>query len=201
MLEGRHRLADELVKAANRLFRGGLQTSDGGNLSSRLPDRSTMLIKASGSSFGDLVPEDLCVCDLDGALLAGTAKPSRESLLHGELYKRFPEIGAVVHCHSPWATAWAGAKGDLPASTHHADLKLGPTIKAVDTGGYAVEPESFPKIFDIALSHPKRTAFLLVRHGQVAMGADLREAVSRAELVEETARIAFLAATLGALPV
>jgi L-ribulose-5-phosphate 4-epimerase len=191
-------LAMELIKAAGRLWRSGLQISDGGNLSLRLPGPSRMLIKATGSAFASLGLADLVVCDLEGRRLSGAGKPSRDSRLHGEIYKFFPKIGAIVHTHSPFAAAWAGGRGDLPASTYHAALKLGPLVRAVDTGGYAVAPESFPII--VNLCHQGATAILLARHGQMAMGADLAEAVNRAELVEETAKIAHIDAALAAIP-
>ena len=219
---------EQLAAAAKRLFLAGLQRSDGGNLSIRLSG-DAMLIKASGASFYQLAPSDLCVCDLSGQPATSPSKPSRESGLHGALYQAFPEVGAIVHCHAPWAISFTttvpilpgtayhlastvpslseATYSDpsdapiLPAATYHAAHKLGGPIPVLETGAYAVGPECFPGIVEALKGGPLRWAppagLLLKRHGILALGADLDQAVARAELLEETAMIACLAALLG----
>lgn len=187
------KLKKELVEAARSCRASGLQTGNGGNLSVRVSGRELMLVKASEVSFGELEPYDLVLADFNGrpADEGGAKKPSRESRLHGAIYRVCPEVGAIVHCHSPWAVAWASTGRSLPEATYHAAIKLGGRLEVFDSKGYAVEPDFFPIILK-SLAAKHRQAFLLKKHGQVALGRDLRSAVQTAELVEETAQIAVL---------
>src|SRR5690606_39339106 len=70
--------------------------------------------------------EDLVVLDLDGNIVEGNLRPSSDTATHIALYKAFPDIGGVVHTHSPWATSWAQAERSIPAlGTTHADYYYG----------------------------------------------------------------------------
>ncbi|MDR3590179.1 MAG: class II aldolase/adducin family protein [Negativicutes bacterium] len=187
-----HELKEHLVRVAQRCSRSGLQTGDGGNLSARIPGQELMLIKASGASFGDSTTNSFVICDFDGTPAAGEEKPSRESLLHGAVYKKLPEIQAIVHCHSTWATGWASTLTPLPFATYHSQIKLGGEIRVFDTHGYTVPQEDIAGIMSLFDEYPKARAFLLKGHGQVALGTDIKNALHSAELVEETARIAVI---------
>jgi ribulose-5-phosphate 4-epimerase/fuculose-1-phosphate aldolase len=169
-----------------------MQTGNGGNLSARVPGMEYMIIKASGVSFAECSADTLVVADFDGNLVAGNGKPSRESLLHGALYRKLSRVQAIVHCHSPWATGWASTSRPMPFATYHSEIKLKGEIKVFDTGGYAVPPSFFPEILGLFDSCPDLMAFLLKGHGQVALGRDIKEAIHTAELVEETAQIAVI---------
>ena len=134
---------------------------------------------------------NLAVTDFNGRSVEG-GKPSKESLLHGAMYRAFPGIGAVLHCHSPWATAFAANHGELQYATHHAKLKLG-VCPVFDTQSYVVPEDRFPMLLSAMKENPQMKAFLLRGHGQVAWGATIRDAAMIAELVEETAMIATIA--------
>jgi len=185
-------LKERLVAAARMCYTRGIQTGNGGNLSARLPSKEQMLIKASGISFAECSVDTLVVADFDGNLVAGAGKPSRESLLHGALYRKLSRVQAIVHCHSPWAIGWASTSRPLPFATYHSEIKLKGEIRVFDTGSYAVPPSFFPEILGLFDSYPELMAFLLKGHGQVALGGDIKEAVYTAELVGETAQIAVL---------
>lgn len=185
-------LAEELSCAAARLYQNGLQQSDGGNLSARLPGAEAMLVKGTGVDFAGVSAKTLAVTDFDGNVIRGDVEPSKEALLHGALYRALPQVRAVVHCHSPWATACASTGRPLPFATHHARLKLGGPAEVFDTGSYMVPPSAFPDILAFFARAPDAKAFLLKGHGQVAVGETVRAAVHLAELVEETAQIAIL---------
>lgn len=187
---------DAITEAARKFHRLRYQMSDGGNLSVRLPDRELMIVKGTNVSFEEVCGENLVLCDFDGNVQAGDIRPSKEALLHGALYRSLPEIGAVMHCHSPWATAWAEGHDELALSTHHADLKFFHQVPVFDTHSYAVPKEYFPQITAYFQAASQRNAFLLRKHGQVTMAKDMRKAAYLAELVEETAQIAFLAGLL-----
>ncbi len=188
------RLKEELVLACKRAYRRGIQTGSGGNVSARVPGRDLMIVKASGNSFEDGTADDFVVTDFDGALVEGTGKPTREALLHGYLYRLCPDVNAVVHVHSPYAICWASTRRALPRVTWHAKLKLCADIPTLDVPAAMVRAEDFPLVREIFETHPDLPAFLLVDHGIVAVAKDPVNAEHTAELIEETAQIAFLQA-------
>jgi L-ribulose-5-phosphate 4-epimerase len=192
VMNGLGEVAKDLIEAAARAYRRGIQTGSGGNLSARIPDQDLMVVKPSGISFIDCNEKNLVVTDFDGKVVAGSGKPSREALLHGVLYRHVPTIGGVVHCHSPWATSWSFSKQDLPLVTHHARMKFGVPIATLDVDAPVVPPEEMPRVIGLFEKHPTLPAFLLVAHGIVAVGKNVLDAENVAEMVEETAQIAWL---------
>jgi L-ribulose-5-phosphate 4-epimerase len=192
VMNGLGEVAKDLIEAAARAYRRGIQTGSGGNLSARIPGKDLMVVKPSGISFIDCNEKNLVVTDFDGKVVAGSGKPSREALLHGVLYRHVPTIGGVVHCHSPWATSWSFSKQDLPLVTHHARMKFGVPIATLDVDAPVVPPEEMPRVIGLFEKHPTLPAFLLVAHGIVAVGKNVLDAENVAEMVEETAQIAWL---------
>lgn len=185
-------LREKLIDAARRIDRRNLQTNNGGNFSARCGE-NRMLVKPSDVTFSEAIPEGLVYADFKGIPLFDGLKPSKESVLHGLIYENFTQIGAIMHCHSPWATAWAESMLPLDFCTYHAGLKLGDCVPVFDTESYAVPVEKAVIIIDELLKNYHGTkAFLLRRHGLMAMGNDVVEAVNIAELVEETAMISML---------
>lgn len=177
------------VAACQRAFSLGLQMSTGGNLSMRL-DSSTFLVKPSGKSLYDLTPDDLLICDERGGVLEGDGKPTKELSSHYAIYEVRPQTGAIVHYHPPYATAYAAARRELPLPTVHARriLQRVPLIEHVGEGS----PELSGALSQ-AFSNPEMRAVLMAEHGVMAAGADMAEAQNLAELVEESARIGYLA--------
>ena len=182
----------QLIEAAARAYRRGIQTGNGGNLSARIPGEDLMLVKPTGVSFIDCNETNLVITDFDGRLVTGSGKPTREALLHGALYRHLPSIGGVVHCHAPWAVAWSLLKRDLPMLAYHARMKLGGPVTTLDIQAPSVSAEEMPRVLELFAKCPTLSAFLLVAHGIVAMGSNVLEAEHAAELVEETAQIAWL---------
>ncbi len=185
-------LAEELVLACKRAYNRGIQTGSGGNASARIPGKNLMLVKASGSSFGDSTPEGFVITDFDGNLVEGTGKPTREALLHGYIYSICPEVNAILHVHSPYAIGWASTKKDLPRVTWHSRLKMCADIPTLDVPSPMVRREDFPMIEKIYAENPDLPGFILVDHGVVAVGPDAINAEHAAELIEETAQVAIL---------
>ena len=182
----------DLIEAAARAYRRGIQTGSGGNLSARIPGKDLMVVKSSGTSFIDCNESNLVVTDFEGRVVAGNRKASREVLLHGVLYRNVPSIGGVVHCHAPWAISWSFSRQDLPLVTHHVRMKFGVPVATLDIDAPVVPPEAMPKIVGLFEERPTLPAFLLVGHGIVAVGKNVLAAEHVAELVEETAQIAWL---------
>lgn len=184
-----------LNMAAQRAYARGIQTGSGGNLSARDLEAGQMIVKASGGSFADCTSagEGFVVTRLDGTRLnEADPQPTREVVLHGMLYELLPKIGGVMHCHSPWAVAYAYRHDVLPMTTQHVKLKLGHDIPILNIDSPMLLTEHVPLVRQLFDENPKLTAFILRGHGVVAVGKDIIEAEHTAELVEETAQIASL---------
>jgi len=120
-------LKAEVLEANLELVRRGLVLYTFGNASGIDRASGHVVIKPSGVDYAKLRPEHMVVTDVDGNLVEGNLKPSSDLQTHLVLYKHFAEIGAVVHTHSEYATAWAQSGRDLPAlGTTHADSFHGP---------------------------------------------------------------------------
>lgn len=185
-------IKDQMILAASRAYTRGIQTGSGGNFSARVPGKDLMIVKSSGGSFMDATRENLLVTDFDGHVVEGEGKPTREALLHGYIYKIAPQVSGVMHCHAPWAIGWACTKRPLDGVTLHTQLKFGCPIQVLDVKTPMVEAKDFPLVKALFDETPKTPAFLLVDHGIVAVGDTVINAEHNAELVEETAMVAFL---------
>ena len=177
-----------------------LVTFTWGNVSGIDREKGLFVIKPSGVAYEQLRPEDMVVLDLEGRRVEGTLNPSTDTPTHMELYRRFPDIGGVVHTHSRWATIWAQAGRDIPAyGTTHADYIYGPvpccrdlTAEEVDR---AYELETGRLIADHFEAHglnPNHVPCVLARHhGPFAWGKDPVNAVHNAVVLEEVAMMAW----------
>ena len=87
---------NDFLAAAKRTYESGIQTGTGGNLSVRIPGENLMIVKPSGFSYGQCTEDNLCITDFDGNVVMG-GKPTRESTLHGNLYKRYPQSFLLVN--------------------------------------------------------------------------------------------------------
>jgi ribulose-5-phosphate 4-epimerase/fuculose-1-phosphate aldolase len=191
-----NRARERFVALGRRAFASGLQRSTGGNLSLRLDDRR-LLVKPSGFALIDLAPADLLLCDIEGRVLAGAGKPTKELASHLAIYAANPEVGGVAHYHPPYATAYAAGRVPLPLPTVHAQRKLG-RVPLVDPPGEG-SPALAAALGRLFADGGVRAA-LLAEHGVIAAGRDLDQAHNLAELVEESAQVAWLAAGLRHAP-
>lgn len=186
------RAKEDFLKAAARAALSGIQTGTGGNISTRVPERNCMVVKPSGLSFSESTADKLIVADFDCKIIAGNLKPTREMVLHSSLYKLLPEVGGIVHTHSVYSTAWSLSGQSLPLVTKHADAKMKYPIPVVDTVAMDVRPEDMPSISKLFAEHPDMCGFILKGHGLVAVAKTAVQAEHMAELIEETAQIAWL---------
>ena len=119
-------LKQKVYEANMELPKRGLITYTWGNVSGIDRETGYFVIKPSGVDYDLLKPEDMVVMDLEGNKIEGHLNPSSDTPTHIELYKAYPEIGGVVHTHSPWATSWAQAGRYIPCyGTTHADYFYG----------------------------------------------------------------------------
>lgn len=192
-------LKKEVYEANMELPRRGLITYTWGNVSGRDPETGYFVIKPSGVDYDKLTAEDMVVCDLNGNVIEGRYKPSSDTPTHIELYKKYPEIGGIVHTHSPEATAWAQAGRDIPLyGTTHADYFYGPipcarSLTREEIGG-AYEKNTglvIIETFEERGINPVYTpGVLCCNHGPFTWGKDAAEAVHNAVVLEEVAKMA-----------
>jgi L-ribulose-5-phosphate 4-epimerase len=167
----------------------------GGNISARVPGSDLMVIKPSGVGYDDLTPESMVVVDLDGQVVEGSLAPSSDTDAHAYVYRAMPDVGGVVHTHSPYATAWAARGEAIPCVlTAIADEFGGP----IPVGPFAlIGGDDIGKgIVETLASHRSR-AILMKNHGVFTVGSTAREAVKAAVMCEDVARAVHLARTLG----
>ena len=196
-------LKKKVYEANMELPRRGLITYTWGNVSGIDRDTGYFVIKPSGVDYDKLTPElrpeDMVVMDLEGNRIEGTLNPSSDTPTHLELYKKYPEIGGVVHTHSPEATSWAQAGRDIPLyGTTHADYFYGPipcarSLTPEEIGGEYERNTGLVIIetFEQRGLNPMHTpGVLCTNHGPFTWGKDAAEAVHNAVVLEEVARMA-----------
>ena len=191
----REALAAALCEVGRRAVGLGLSPGASGNLSVR--DGETMLMTPSGAGLGDVRPDGLAVLDaLTGAPRPGSpagVTASKEVPLHAALYRRFGAAGAVVHLHSPQATAFACRR---PWSAVSAIPPLTPYL-VMRVGRVPLAPYAAPGTAELAASLDAVLgdfrAVLLARHGLLTWAPTIEEALDVAVEVEEGARTALLA--------
>ena len=186
-----------VLAAVQRMSALALTVGTSGNVSMRLAgdvgDRELMAITPSGVAYDMLRAEDILVTDMDIEPVYGEGIPSSESLLHAEIYVRRGDVSAVIHTHSPYATAAAVAGVDIPLIIDEMALVIGGTVKVSE---YAF-PSSDALAANVCAALGGRNAALIRNHGVVGVGADLDEALRVCELVEHAARVLVYASTLG----
>ncbi len=186
------RLTEELVATCRKAFQRGLVGGAGGNISVRIPDRDEALISATGVSLGDITPATVVRVDLKGQVVEahGECRPSKETGFHVCIYRLRPHVGAVVHLHPPFATAFAVRGKELPLVTDGSRLNLMhvPVVGHAPSGS----AELHRIIEDGLRAHPDAKAVLMHQHGMFSMGPNLTVAYNLADLVEDTAKIALL---------
>lgn len=184
------KLRKDLVEVSKKLFNRGLTSGTSGNPSARVPGApNQVLIKATGKCFGDVCEKDYILVDLDGNILDGDARPSKEVHFHCGIYKIRPEVNAIVHGHSAYATAYVTAKGELPVVTAAAEAGLNKVgVVAFATPGSDELAEMVINTFkDMSLK-----AAVLNRHGFVTLGQDIFKAYYLADVLEDNAKVACL---------
>jgi L-ribulose-5-phosphate 4-epimerase len=186
-------LQEELCRLHRELVRNGLVAWTSGNVSARAGD--LMVIKPSGLSYDDLTPESMVVCDLQGNVVSGSLKPSSDTASHAYIYRSLPDVGGIVHTHSPYATAWAARGEEIPCViTAMADEFGGP----IPVGPFAlIGGEQIGKAVVETLAGSRSSAVLLKQHGVFTIGANARSAVKAAVMCEDVARTVHLARQLG----
>ena len=186
------RLRDEICAVGRRLYEKGFVVASEGNVSARL-DEQRVVCTPTLQSKGTLTPEDLCLVDLQGRQLEGTRRRTSEVLLHLEIYRRRPDVRAVVHCHPPHATAFAMVREPIPQGAH-------PEVEFF-LGEVPLVPYFTPGTADcgsaIAGLVERSRIMLLASHGTVSFDATVEQAFWWTEILEAYCRMLLLTARLG----
>ncbi|MEG2634168.1 MAG: L-ribulose-5-phosphate 4-epimerase [Oscillospiraceae bacterium] len=202
---------DEMKKrvlSANlQLPKLGLVMLTWGNVSAIDRSSGLVAIKPSGVAYETMTAEDIVVVDLEGNIVDGSGRPSSDTATHLELYRKFTEIGGVVHVHSRYATAWAQALRPLPCyGTTHADYFYGevpctrPLSREEIANDYELNTgrvivETFEKTGINPLAVP---AVLVGSHGPFTWGTTPEKAVENAQVLEEVACLASITESVSA---
>ncbi|MBS3940872.1 MAG: L-ribulose-5-phosphate 4-epimerase [Actinobacteria bacterium] len=192
--------ARERVAALHaELPRNGLVVWTAGNVSERVAGAELFVIKPSGVSYDELDAASMVVCDLDGTKIDdGTSvrlQPSSDTAAHAYVYRHMPEVGGVVHTHSPYACAWAARAEPVPcvltamADEFGGDIPVGPFALIGD--------DSIGRGIVETLRGSNSPAVLMQNHGPFTIGKDAKAAVKAAVMCEDVARTVHLARQLG----
>lgn len=183
-------LRTALLHTSRRMVELGLNRGTAGNASVRCGD--DILITPSAIPVAEMSEHDLVLIARDGKVLQGR-KPSSEWRFHCDILNARPEIGAVLHMHSTYATTMACLGRDVPAVHYHIAIAGGDTIRCTP---YTIFGEQ--NLSDFALDALQgRKACLLGNHGMIALGRDLDDALSVAQEVEFLCEIYWRALSVG----
>lgn len=195
-------LKEKVFRANLDLVKHGLVIFTWGNVSGIDREHNLVVIKPSGVDYDTMTVNDMVVVDLDGNVVEDNLRPSSDTPTHLVLYKAFPEIGGVVHTHSTYATAWAQAGIDLPniGTTHadyfHNNIPCTADMTADEVGGqYELETGNVivARFKEDNINAIHTPGVLVKNHGPFAWGKDPHDAVHNAVVMEQVAKMAFVA--------
>lgn len=194
-------LKEEVFDANLELVRRNLVIYTWGNVSVIDREKGIIVIKPRGLEYDDLVADDMSVVDLDGNMVEGKLLPSVDLDIHLAIYKRFPEVGAIAHTHSTYASAWAQARRSIPAyGTTHGDHFYGeiPCTRSLTPEEVAGDYEKntgdvIVETFEERNMDPMQVfGVLAAGHGPFTWGATAAAAVENSVILEELSRMALL---------
>jgi len=180
----------QLIATACAMGPAGLNRGTSGNVSVRCGDG--FYITPTGMRYEQLLADDIPLMALDGSH-QGRRKPSSEWRFHRDLYAARPEVGAVLHAHSPFAVSLACLRADIPPFHYMIARFGGDTIRCAD---YAIFGSEALSTAAMAAMH-QRKACLLANHGMLVAGRDLDEALALAGELEELCEQYWRACQLG----
>jgi L-ribulose-5-phosphate 4-epimerase len=186
----------EVSELHAELVRYNLVAWTAGNVSGRVPGTDLFVIKPSGVDYDAIAPDTMILCDLDGAVVEGDLSPSSDTAAHAYVYREMPDVGGVVHTHSPYASAWAARAEPIPCVLTGMADEFGGEIPV---GPFAlIGNNDIGKGIVATLSGSRSPAVLMQNHGVFTIGRTARAAVKAAVMCEDVARTVHLSRQLGA---
>lgn len=176
---------EQIVYYGKELVRRGLATGSFGNLSIYVPEAKILVISPSGMDYDQVTPADVVVLTEDDVQLEGRRKPSSEVELHRAVYRSRPDVLAVVHTHSPYATTMA-CLGEPLKPLHYAAAYAGGEVPCIPYYPFGTKELAEAAAEGMGAD---RNAVLLGGHGMVTVGGDLAHAMDAAEQLEFLAQI------------
>jgi L-fuculose-phosphate aldolase len=185
----------EVVRVARALRERGLAIGTSGNVGARLAD-GRIAITPSTMDYDDMTADDIVIVEADGSPSEGRHGPSSEVRIHLGIFAARPDVGGIVHSHSPYATTWAAARRPVPAVHYVLALLVEPGRDTLEVAPYATfgtAELAENAVATLGADH----ACLLANHGAIAVAGSLASALGRAERVEELAMLAWRAEQIG----
>ena len=195
------RIQEEAYKANMQLPQLGLVLFTFGNVSVADRENKVFAIKPSGVPYEHLSPEKMVIVDFDGHIIEGKLNPSSDTKTHAVLYKHWGKIGAIVHTHSTYATAWAQSLRDIPIyGTTHADHNTvdipcaSPMSDEMIQGNYEYETgfQIMNCFKEKGLSYEEVEMMVVGNHAPFTWGKNGDKAVYNAAVLEQVAKMAWL---------
>ncbi len=179
-----------VAKTAKDLTHKGFLSATGGNLSVRIPSENAFAITPSNYDYLKMLPEDICVLDLELTPLAGDRKPSVESAMHAAIYKTRPDVNAIVHTHQVYPSTLALIGEPIPALFDEQVRFLGRTVKIIP---YA--PSGTGSLMKTVAKNVSdhNNAYIMANHGALLFGSNMERAVHNVAVLEKCA-LAYLLA-------
>lgn len=181
-----------LVSYGKKLLDKKLVAGTSGNLSLR-GQADEIYITPSGMNYLEITENDIVKINFKGEILEGDKKPSSEWMMHVEIYKNYPNYNAIVHTHSPIATAFAVSRKKIPLILIEMKPFLGGEIEVAPfkpSGSLELAKSLIPYL-------KKSNSCLLANHGVVSCGKDIESAFLSAEYVEDAAKIYYYSLNIG----
>jgi len=192
------KLKEQVLNANLDLVKHGLVIFTWGNVSAIDRGKGLVVVKPSGVTYEKMKAKDMVVVNLNGEIVEGNLKPSSDTATHLVLYRKFENIGGVVHTHSEWATSWAQAGVGIPAiGTTHADYFYGEIPCTRKMSKIEIEGEYEKETGNVIVErfkdlNPEMIPGVLVNnHGPFSWGKNADDAVHNAVVMEEVAKMTF----------
>jgi L-fuculose-phosphate aldolase len=186
-------LRQRIVEVGRRLHARFFVAANDGNISARLNEKE-FLITPTTVNKGDMTPDQLLKVDAEGKVLSGTLRPTSEMKMHLAVFRRRPDVQAIVHAHPPAATGFAACRIRLDQ-----DVVLPEVVFGLGRIGFAEygtpTTEDIPR--EVEKEIPDCEAVLLANHGALTVGQDVLQAFYRMEVLEMYARVRLVTKILG----
>lgn len=183
----------QVIDIARQALQSGLIMRTMGNFSMRDSKTGYVCITPSGMDYSVVRPEDIVVMDTQQIVIDGSRKPSIESGMHCLAYQERPDVLGVCHTHSCFATAWACVEEPFPLVLAEMAAVLGGKLETAPFFPMGSEELAEATIQTLGIQN----AVLMSNHGQLTVGPTLDKALANAQLVEEAAKIACYAVSIG----
>jgi L-ribulose-5-phosphate 4-epimerase len=194
-------IQQEAYEANMQLSESGLVIFTFGNVSAADRSLGVFAIKPSGVPYKDLTPEKMVVVDFEGKTIAGSLRPSSDTLTHAVLYKHWMNIKGIAHSHSTYATSWAQSQRDIPIyGTTHADhttvnIPCAPPMSdEMIRGNYEYETgyQILQCMKERGLEYEQVEMILIGNHAPFTWGKTAAKAVYNSAVLEAIAKMAYL---------